>query len=291
MPEETPEKTTRDSAIPFSLDEIDHIKRLTAETQSKSAELKERLQINQKQQKALEELLGYLERGWPIHAQGLLEKNLDQLKQLEQKNDPAPENLEDIFNAAADLKEKTRKRFPGMLNEACVKAGIEIGTDSAHPKYYFRDRFLTLEISDLKAMASLQGPTGKIKTIPADVLAIVDLLETEISRLFGRGFDGQETMEVVRSHYLKLIKSKDKLDGDGVAIKEIADSISAESKNPFRLDEFILDVSWLLERGPLEIEGRRIDLQQTKDTSLGILLYGMEGSGMVGYIQFRETKG
>jgi hypothetical protein len=63
----------------------------------------------------------------------------------------------------------------------------------------------------------------------------------------------------------------------------------AENTKGLRSDEFLVDLSQLAQDGPFEIGGRKLDLQQTKDTNQGMLLHGAAGRGYVGYIVFKEA--
>ena len=56
----------------------------------------------------------------------------------------------------------------------------------------------------------------------------------------------------------------------------------------YKLDEFLIDLSHLTKHGPAETDGFRFELQQTKDTTEGMLLLGAAGQGMVNLLIFRK---
>jgi len=93
----------------------------------------------------------------------------------------------------------------------------------------------------------------------------------------------------LRKHYLAILKKKKQADGDPVPLRHIARRM-ADNERHFRRDEFLIDLSRLVVNGPAEVDGMRFDLQQTKDTEQGMLLYGPAGRGMVNLLIFRKEK-
>ena len=112
--------------------------------------------------------------------------------------------------------------------------------------------------------------------------------------------DLQEEMENVEQNYPGydeyIIKGKEKI---GHNVHEllsyitsrygVVKEVSEKNVKGFRTDEFLVDLSRLAQDGPFEIDGRRLDLQQTKDTNQGMLLHGAAGRGYVGFIVFKEA--
>ena len=86
---------------------------------------------------------------------------------------------------------------------------------------------------------------------------------------------------------MEIIKKINRDDGSSVPIRKITRRL--KNVKGFRTDEFLVDLSWLASEGPFEIEGRRLDLQQTKDTEQGMLLHNAEERGYVGFIVFKEA--
>lgn len=87
---------------------------------------------------------------------------------------------------------------------------------------------------------------------------------------------------------MAIIKKENWSDGYSIPIRRITHRLGKNEKG-FRTDVFIIQLSRLIEKGPTEIDGRRLDLQQTKDTNQGIHLHGIAGRGYIGYITFKEV--
>ena len=71
-------------------------------------------------------------------------------------------------------------------------------------------------------------------------------------------------------------------------IRRITHRLGKNEKG-FHTDEFLVDLSRLAEEGPLQVDDVKVDLQQTKDTTQGMLLHGVASSGYVGFIVFRKA--
>ena len=160
---------------------------------------------------------------------------------------------------------------------------------SRHPRYQFRDGFITVDIDDAKRVARIRDYEEKLAEIPPDVGALAELLAREDKRLFGRSFNGPHLLEKLRRQYLAILKKTKMTDGDPVPLRHIARRLSENERN-FRRDEFVVDLSRLAVEGPAETGGFRFELQQTKDTDQGLLLYGPAGRGMVGLLIFRKVQ-
>jgi hypothetical protein len=93
----------------------------------------------------------------------------------------------------------------------------------------------------------------------------------------------------LRYYYKAIIDKEGKPDGSSVEIRHITSRMGKNIRG-FRTDEFNVDLSNLAKKGPFEIDGRKLDLQQTKNTSSGMLLYGAAERGYIGFILFKENK-
>jgi hypothetical protein len=58
--------------------------------------------------------------------------------------------------------------------------------------------------------------------------------------------------------------------------------------NHFSADEFNVDLARLVGEGRVDIEGRRLHLNHTRNARQGMLLRGMEEGGYVGFISFKR---
>lgn len=137
-------------------------------------------------------------------------------------------------------------------------------------------------------MAHVKDREARLASVPADVGAVVEVVGAELRRLFQRPFDGDKFLRKIRSHYLAVLKKEGLKDGDVLPIRRITHRLGKNEKG-FRSDEFLVDLSKLAEQGPLEADGVKLDLQQTKDTNQGMLLHGIASRGYVGFIVFRKA--
>ena len=64
----------------------------------------------------------------------------------------------------------------------------------------------------------------------------------------------------------------------------------AKNLTRFAADEFNVDLSRLVQRGDLAVEGKRVQLNHTRDRRQGMLLHGLESGGYVGFISFKTEK-
>lgn len=136
-------------------------------------------------------------------------------------------------------------------------------------------------------MARLSDNEGRLAEHPADVQAVVETVQKETQRIFGRAFNGSRFLKSLRAQYKAVLKKENQADGASMPIRQITKRLGKNVKG-FRTDEFLVDLSRLAEKGPFEVDGRRLDLQQTKDTNQGMLLHGAAARGYIGFIVFKE---
>jgi len=179
------------------------------------------------------------------------------------------------------------RRYPTEFDEACKSARIPLDINSHHPQYSIKNGFFRVEINESTRVAKLSDLGGKLAELPADVDAVTEKIRNEYIRVFDRRFNGLKFLKKIRAQYKKIIKREHLNEWDSVLIKEIAKSLKRKDKD-FRMDEFLVDLSKLAEKGPHEVDGKVLDLQQTKDTKQGVFLIGADSRGYIGYIVFKE---
>lgn len=196
--------------------------------------------------------------------------------------------IEDAYRRAKEERDLIFRRFPSLLEEAFVNSGLSIDPTSRHPKYTLENGFFRLEIDEKKGIARLLDHEGRLAETPADVKAIVETVRKERQRIFERKYNAKKFLQSLRTQYKVVIRKEKQPDGSSVPIRHITRRLGKNVKG-FRTDEFLVDFSRLAQDGPFEIDGRRLDLQQTKDTNQGMLLHGAAGRGYVGFIVFKEA--
>lgn len=239
-------------------------------------------------EKVWDDFLRFSSRGWPLHVLNLLERESPLLKKMRGDNDGAVRALEDAYRIAKEQAEAIQRRYPGYLEDAFRAAKLPLDSDSRHPRYSLERKFFQLEIDDQRRMARLSDHEGRLAEFPADVGAVVETVQRERNRIFERPFDGRKFLKQLRAQYLAIVKKEKQSDGASIPIRHITRRLGKNAKG-FRSDEFLVDLSRLVEQGPMDIDGWRLDLQQTKDTNQGMLLHGAAGRGYIGFIVFRKV--
>lgn len=195
--------------------------------------------------------------------------------------------LEQLYRLSKDRSKTVLRQFPRDLEQSCQAKGLPLDPESRHPRYTLDQRFFQREIDEQKGTARLSDNEGILAQLPADVPAIVEKVQAERKRICERRFDGKKFLKLLRTHYLATIKQDSQPDGASIPIRQITRRMGKNVKR-FRTDEFIFDLSRLVDEEPLDIDDVRLDLQQTKDTNQGVLLHGKAGRGYIGFIVFRK---
>jgi len=235
-----------------------------------------------------EKYLEYIERNWVLHILNLLEKESSRLKNLREVKHPIIPYIEDSYRSAKEESNQLFRRYPALLEKACNDVGLKLDRNHPHPRYSLENGFFTIEIDESKTLARISNYESRLAELPADIDAIIEVIKQEHERIFGRKFEGDKFLKQLRRQYNAILKKDKFKDGDSIPIRQITKRMGKNIKG-FRTDEFLIDLSLLAEKGPFEIDNRRIDLQQTKDTNQGMLLYGAEKRGYIGFIKFREV--
>jgi len=272
----------------FPVEMIDQVRELHAQARADTQRLKDEAEVVAQAERAWAEFLAFLEKGWTLHLLALLEKEAPRLKKMRAENHPAIPAIEDAYRSAKEERDRIFRRFPSLLEEAFANSGLSIDPTSRHPKYTLESGFFRLEIDEKKQTARLSDHEGRLAEIPADVQAVVETVRREHQRLFDRKYNAKKFLQTVRSQYKAIIRKEKQPDGSSVPIRHITRRLGKNVKG-FRTDEFLVDLSRLAQDGPFEIDGRRLDLQQTRDTNQGMLLHGAAGRGYVGFIVFKEA--
>jgi hypothetical protein len=228
----------------------------------------------------------YLEKDWPCHIIELINQEKRVLIGDDIDSKETSSIIDDIYQTAHTQTEILQKRYPAYIEDACRKSNLVIDRGSRHPKYNFFGGFFRLEIDDRKYIARLFDYEGKLAEFPADIGAALETIHREYKRVLDRPFDGNIFIRKLRNQYLAIVERDNLTDGAEIPIRKITHRLGKNIEG-FRTDEFLVDLSRLAEKGPNEIDGRRLYLQQTKDINQGMLLY-TKGGGYIGYVVFKK---
>jgi len=273
----------------FPIEIIDKVRELHAQAKADTQRLKAEAEAAAQDEKTWANIYNVLDKGWILHLLAWLEKEAPRLKKMRAENHPAIPAIEEAYRRAKEERDRIFRHFPSLLEEAFANSGLSIDPTSRHPKYTLESGFFRLEIDEKKQIARLSDYEGRLAEIPADVQAVVETVRREHQRLFGRKYNAKKFLQTLRSQYKAIIRKEKQPDGSSVPIRHITRRLGKNVKG-FRTDEFLVDLSRLAQDGPFEIDGRRLDLQQTKDTNQGMLLHGAAGRGYVGFIVFKVFK-
>jgi hypothetical protein len=233
-------------------------------------------------------LYRFVANDWSFHVLDLFQKESSLFKRMRAESHQSIPALDDLHQLAKDDVERTQRRFPSYLEQAFRAASLPLDADSRHPRYSLEHKFFQLEIDEQRRMAKLTDREGKLAEFPADIGAVLEVVQREHKRVFGRSFDGKKVLKLLRQQYVAIAKKEKLEDGASIPIRHITRRLGKNVKG-FRSDEFLIDLSRLVEQGPMEIDGWKLDLQQTKDTNQGMLLHGAAGRGYVGFVVFRKV--
>jgi hypothetical protein len=267
---------------------LDCVRDLLATAKGHAKALKAEADAASRIEKVWDNLLSFMAKGWPLHILDLLGREQALLKTMRSEGNPAIPAIEEVYRDAKEQADSVQRRYPTHLEEACRSAKLALDQDSRHPTYNIEHRFFQLKIDERNWTARLSDHEGRLAELPADISAVVETLLREHKRIFDRPFHGPKFLKLLRSHYLAVAKKGKQDDGASIPIRQITRRLGKNIKG-FRSDEFLVDLSRLVEQGPMDIDGYRLDLQQTKDTNQGMLLHGVAARGYIGFVVFRKA--
>jgi hypothetical protein len=250
---------------------------------------KKELEIAINKQKIWEEINTYINKNWHFHVLYLLNREIIFFNRVKTEDERLNQTLKEIETVAKQKTEEIKKSFPISMENSFKNFKIPLDKESRHPQYTLKNGFFKVEIDEYKGVAKLSDSEGILFEIPADIEAIADSLNKEYRRIFERPFDGLKFFRILRRNYSWLIKNEKMSDGDNLPIRKITSRLGKNEKG-FRTDEFIIDLSRLVEQGPFEVDGFRIDLLQIRDAYKGILLQSSTNRSYIGFITFKKVE-
>ena len=233
-----------------------------------------------------DDLLVPLRQGHSAQALFLLRREAEFIRDLETTHDAAVQQLREVQrqlqqHARSSVASGTRE-FPAAARDA----GIKIDNTSRHPTYTFHQGFLRLEMDEGKLTARVVPRDGNEVVFGLDLDLVIKTIRSEQTRLFDRKIDAQNFLRSLHTAYAAVLRTEGRLDGDELPLRRVVNRL-AKNLNRFAADEFNVDLSRLVQRGDLLIDGKRVHLNHTRDPRLGMLLNGLESGGYVGFISFK----
>ncbi|NPV48668.1 MAG: hypothetical protein HPY69_17140 [Armatimonadetes bacterium] len=265
------------------------IARVAAELERKAAALQAQADKAREVYCVWDRICTLLSQGWAMHLLNTLHTERLAVEQVVSDSPDLANLVHELQTLAEEKANAVMRDYPSLLEHACSAASLPLDRTSRHPKYTFEQGFFELAVDEGRRLAVVSNYEARLAKLPADVEAVVKTVEKEHRRVFGRRFEGLRVLKSLRKQYLAIINKEGRVDGDPVPIRHITRRLGKNVKG-FRTDEFLVDLSRLVMKGPFEIEGRRLDLQQTRDTSQGMLLHDVSGHGYIGFVLFRRVE-
>jgi hypothetical protein len=250
---------------------------------------RQQLEYAQRARSFWDDLLASLERGHSAHALLLLRREAEFLRELQTTDEPTVRRLREL---GSELREQTRSSASRIAREfppAARDAGIQIDSTSRHPTYTFQQGFLRLEMDERNFTAKVVPRDGNPIVVGLDLSLVVETIRSEQARLFERQIDPQAFLRSLHTAYTAVLRAEGRSEGDEVPLRRVTNRM-VKNLNRFAADEFNIDLSNLVQRGELVVDGKRVHLNHTRDRRQGMLLHGLESGGYVGFISFKTEK-
>ena len=244
-----------------------------------------------KLKKFLEDLDHYRKKDWSIHIKQHCEKENDFLSGLRKQSHQSIPDVEGLYRDSKTRADSLVKDLPGSIERLAQEAGLLLDLNrSRHPRYYFGNHgFVEVQVNDTRQVARISTREGRLGEIPADAGAIITVVQDEVKRLFERKFSDRQFLKDLYSTYKEVLKKTKAREGDPARLRDVFEAMANRKRyRKYRRDEFLVDLSWLVEKGLGTTGGYQFDLQQTKDTESGMLLLGAAGQGMVNFLIFKK---
>jgi len=198
----------------------------------------------------------------------------------------APEEavlLEKLIERAEPLLREAMDEMPRDLPAAMDVAGVALDASARHPIYTTDNGFITIDVDDRRFQATITSRGGSPRRTPADVPTIL----AEVVKLRERLFGGQRTVmtpDALLAAYETARQRAGLGAGADVPLAEVRDAL-ASGKQAVPPDEFNVDLGRILAE-TTRYGSPRFAVSNTRDMKRGVLLYGMEQAGYVGYLRF-----
>ncbi len=218
-----------------------------------------------------------------------LDRNAEYVRSLRDAGDPIASVLDSYRNDAQARAQTLVRALGRSFPEAVRQAGLGIDPSSRHPKYAFRDGFIRLEFDEKRLIAKVSNREGEERQYGLDLDLLVRVLQREHSRLFDRDFKSEPFLRSLYTAYSAVLRAEGLADGTEVPIRRVMHRL-AKNLNRFSADEFNVDLASIIQSGHTTVDGHKLHLNHTRNTRQGLLLYGLEQGGYVGFISFKREE-
>lgn len=255
---------------------------------SRAVELKQQVEAATKAADIWSRVLKARDQGLWFQLRALIEEEKSYFHRLREAGEPVIQTLEGLYREAKERTADLLLSLPRDIEKLAERENLALDRISRHPKYTFKDGFITLLVDESKRVARISNYEAKLPDVPLDIESIGAVMKSEEARLFAREFEGVKFLQKLRAVYLAILEKEASPDGSPVPIRIIARKMASNDAK-YRRDEFLIDLSKLVVEGPAEISGFKFELQQTSDASQGVLLYGPASRGMINLLIFTKV--
>ena len=250
---------------------------------------REHLEVAQRTQAFWDDLYSALRAGYCAQGLFFLRRDADLLHSLEAAEASTVQQLRELHRELQKRTQPAVGRIAREFPKAAREAGIDIDTTSRHPSYTFNQGFLRLDMDERKYTARISPRDGADIVVGLDLALVVGTVCSEQARIFDREVDSVAFLGSLHTAYLAVLRAENRPEGEEVPLRRVTNRL-AKNLNRFAADEFNVDLSRLVQRGDLVVDGRRVHLNHTRDRRQGMLLHGLESGGYVGFISFKKEK-
>ena len=262
---------------------------------SRAAEVRAK-QLAEKAQRATSvwtQLTDFYTKRWAAHLASLFIREAAYFHSLENSADERWPTLAGLKKDSLERTKAALRKFPADFEHACNEAKLKLDSTSRDPRYTIRN-FIRIEVDEDSLQARVTPRDGERVDIPVDVPAIIEHLVAEDARLFQRDFDASRFLKSLLTAYQAALRedtreSEPRGSGDErIPLRRVTARMS-KNLSRFRLDEFNVDLATAIRENHLTVDELQLQFFHTRYERQGLLLYGMEGSGYVGFISFRKA--
>jgi hypothetical protein len=247
------------------------------------------LEAAEREQAFWDVLGGHLARGEMASVLVLLDRNREYTTALEAKRDPGSQELASLRHDAHEYAVSSANSLGRTFPEAAQRAGLTIDPSSRHPRYTFQGGFIRLELDERRLLAKLRTREGDEREYGLDLDLLVRALGEEVTRLFDRDFKPDTFLRSLHTAYSAVLRAEDLPEGTEVPIRKVTHRLG-KNLNRFSGDEFNVDLARAIQSNHTSIDRMQLHLNHTRNTRQGMLLYGLEQGGYVGFVSFKREE-
>ena len=157
---------------PFDGPTPDPIRQCAEAAQAQAIQLKQQAEEAAKVAGIWTRLLEARDAGLWFRLRGLIDEERAFFHQLREASDPVVEPLEKLYKEAKEQTQNLLLSLPRDIEKLAERENLALDRTSRHPKYTFKDGFITLLIDEAKRVAKVSNYECKLPVVPAYIVTI-----------------------------------------------------------------------------------------------------------------------